>query len=84
MDNNKNNAKVIISIEDLSCHYGDKLALRNINLDVLESEIMVIMGHSGSGKSTLFRSVLGLLPPSSGSVKVLDKDVFKLKKKVLY
>ena len=73
-----------INIENMQCHYGDKLALDDINLTVAEREIMVVMGHSGSGKSTLFKNVLGLVTPSSGKVEVLGRDITSLKKKDLF
>jgi phospholipid/cholesterol/gamma-HCH transport system ATP-binding protein len=74
----------VINIRNLRSHYGDKLALDDINLNVAEREIVVIMGHSGSGKSTLFKNVLGLITPTSGSVEVLGRDITRLKKKELY
>ena len=81
---NNNQAGNVINIRNLQCHYGDKLALDDINLTVAEREIMVIMGHSGSGKSTLFKNVLGLVIPTAGVVEVLGRDISKLKKKELY
>jgi len=80
MDDNKS----VITLKNLYCRYGDKLALENINLEVYEREILVIMGHSGSGKSTLFKSILGLMPASSGEISVLEQDITKLNKKQLY
>ncbi|MFQ5659161.1 MAG: ABC transporter ATP-binding protein [Gammaproteobacteria bacterium] len=82
--NDDKETQAIINIENLSCHYGDKLALDDINLSVQEREIMVIMGHSGSGKSTLFRNILGLITPTCGKVEVLGKDISQLKKRELY
>ena len=76
--------KAVINIQNLQCHYDDKLALDDINLTVYEREIMVIMGHSGSGKSTLFRNVLGLKTPSSGTLEVLGKEISRLDKKGIY
>jgi phospholipid/cholesterol/gamma-HCH transport system ATP-binding protein len=76
--------KVIVELKDLSTHYGEVVALDNINLQVYEREILVIMGHSGSGKSTLFRNVLGLMRPSSGSIRILDQDVTRLDIRGLY
>ncbi len=78
------NRKVIVQLENLSTHYGEVIALEDINLTVYEREILVIMGHSGSGKSTLFRNILGLMMPSSGSVKILGQDLTRLSKKELY
>ena len=81
---NNQNPKIVVNIKNLSCHYGSTTALEDINLTLLEREILVIMGHSGSGKSTLFRSVLGLMPATSGSIEILGKDISKSTKKDLY
>ncbi len=74
----------VIKLTNLCTHYGDVLALDDINLTVYEKEILVVMGHSGSGKSTLFKNVLGLMQHSSGTMEVLGKDLSKLNKKSLY
>ena len=76
--------KKIVDIEHLSTHYGDVIALEDINLTVYEREILVVMGHSGSGKSTLFRNVLGLMMPSSGRVSLLGREVTGLDQHGLY
>jgi phospholipid/cholesterol/gamma-HCH transport system ATP-binding protein len=76
--------KKVVEIENLCTHYGEVIALDNINLTVYEREILVIMGHSGSGKSTLFRNILGLMMPSSGSVRILDREITRLDKRGLY
>ena len=53
-------------------------ALRGIDLAIAEGEFVALMGPSGSGKSTLL-SILGAMnPPSSGSVRVDDIDVYRL------
>ena len=64
-----------IEIRDLVTHYGARLILDHVNLDVGYGEIMVIMGGSGSGKSTLLRHLLGLHLPTSGSIRLLGKDI---------
>jgi phospholipid/cholesterol/gamma-HCH transport system ATP-binding protein len=76
--------KNVVQIENVCSHYDDLLALNNINLSVYEKEIMVIMGPSGSGKTTLFKNFLGLMPPSSGKIKILGKNILSLNKKDLY
>lgn len=83
MDNNQTR-KSVIRINNLHCHYGDKIALDDINLTIYDREILVIMGHSGSGKSTLFRSTLGLMPTTSGSIEILGEDIAGLTKTELY
>lgn len=64
-----------IEVRSLVTHYGDRMILKGIDLDVREGEIMVIMGGSGSGKSTLLNHLLGLLRPTSGSVRLLGRDI---------
>ena len=65
----------VIEITDLVTHYGEKTILEGISLDVREGEIMVIMGGSGSGKSTLLRHMLALERATSGSIRLLGKDL---------
>lgn len=65
----------VIEVENLVTHYGTKAVLRNVNLSVREGEVMVIMGGSGSGKSTLLYHLLGLLRPTSGTVRLLGHDI---------
>lgn len=64
-----------IEVEHLNAHYGKRHVLKNVSLTVREGEIFVIMGGSGSGKTTLLNHLLGLLHPTSGSVRVLGRDI---------
>jgi phospholipid/cholesterol/gamma-HCH transport system ATP-binding protein len=68
-------APVVIEIRDLVTHYGTRQILYGINLEIRQGEIMVIMGGSGSGKSTLLNALLGLLRPTSGSIRILGQDL---------
>src|SRR5258705_2599351 len=49
---------------------GTVEALRGIDLDVAEGEFVAVVGRSGCGKSTLLRLIAGLLPPSSGDIRI--------------
>lgn len=68
-------APAAIEVSRLVTHYGSRLILDNIDFRAGYGEIMVIMGGSGSGKSTLLRHLLGLHRPSSGSIRLLGKDI---------
>ncbi|MSO97254.1 MAG: ATP-binding cassette domain-containing protein [Rhodospirillaceae bacterium] len=68
-------ASPMIEIRDLVTHYGKREILHGINIEVRQGEIMVIMGGSGSGKSTLLNALLGLLRPTSGSIRILGQDL---------
>src|SRR5512132_738166 len=67
--------ETVISVRDLVTHYGDRLILKGVSLEVHAGEIMVIMGGSGSGKSTLLRHLMALEPATSGSIRICGVDV---------
>ena len=66
----ENNASNIIEISELNKWYGDFHALKNINMNVKEGEIIVVCGPSGSGKSTLIRCVNFLEKFQEGKIVV--------------
>jgi phospholipid/cholesterol/gamma-HCH transport system ATP-binding protein len=68
----------VIEVRRLVTHYGSREILHRIDFDVREGEIVVIMGGSGSGKSTLLNTLLGLLRPTSGQVRILGEDLTQI------
>ena len=60
-------------IENISAGYGSVQVLHNVSIDVSPGETVVLLGTNGNGKSTLLKSVMGLLHPSNGSIR-LDVD----------
>ncbi|MGA8259303.1 MAG: ATP-binding cassette domain-containing protein [Arenicellales bacterium] len=68
----------VIEVADLVAHYGERRILNGVSLDVLENEVMVIMGGSGSGKSTLLRHLMALEEKTSGEVRILGRDIDRL------
>jgi phospholipid/cholesterol/gamma-HCH transport system ATP-binding protein len=74
----------VIEVETLVSHYGEKEILKGINLAIQAGEIRVIMGGSGSGKTTLMRNLLGLNRPTSGHIRILDKDITRIGRRELY
>lgn len=61
----------VVACDQLSVAYQDKLALENVTFTIKQGEFWGILGPNGSGKTTLLRTVLGLLEPISGDIKVL-------------
>jgi len=64
----------VISIRGLSKQYGKLTAVRNLNLDVNEGEILGFLGLNGAGKSTTIRILLDLLRPTSGTASLFGHD----------
>ena len=69
---------MVIEVDNLVTHYGEREILKGVTLNVRENEIMVIMGGSGSGKSTLLRHLMALEMHTSGTMKILGQDIEKL------
>ena len=68
----------LLEVEALDQFYGDLQALFGITLHVDEGEIVAVIGANGAGKSTLLRTVAGVLPTSSGSVRFDDRSIVDL------
>ncbi len=81
---------IVIEVENLVTHYGERKILDGVSMNVAEGEIMVIMGGSGSGKSTLLRYLMALEKQTSGTIRLLGRDIdglsqqemFDLRKKI--
>ena len=65
----------ILSLRGLSRDFGGKIAVKNVTLDIAESELFTIVGPSGSGKSTLLRLLAGLEVPTSGDILLRGKRI---------
>ncbi|NLW56492.1 MAG: ABC transporter ATP-binding protein, partial [Firmicutes bacterium] len=65
----------MLKIEDLVVAYGGIEALKGINLEVEEGEIVTLVGANGAGKSTTLRTIIGLVKPVSGRVLFKGQDL---------
>ena len=65
----------IISFENVSLSYGNRLILDNINFKINEGEIFGMLGPNGVGKSTIFNLITGLIKPDSGKIKINNENV---------
>lgn len=67
--------KVVVSFQDFTVCFGEKVALQGVNLDVYENETLALIGGSGAGKSVLVRSLIGLESPTSGRILFQGEDI---------
>lgn len=79
--------KMMISIRNVSKSYVTKdktiEAVKNVSLEIKDSEIFGIVGYSGAGKSSLIRLVNGLEKADSGQIIIDGDDITKLNEKEL-
>jgi phospholipid/cholesterol/gamma-HCH transport system ATP-binding protein len=68
----------IISVRGIKNQFGDHVVHDGVDLDVRAGEIIGIVGGSGTGKSVLLRTIIGLIKPVAGTVKVFGQDLQKL------
>lgn len=73
-----------LEIHDLTVAFDRKPVLWNIDLTLPQGKLIGIIGPNGAGKSTLIKSVMGLLPLSSGYIKLFDQDLATVRNKVSY
>ena len=64
-----------LSVEGLTIQYGVKRAVDGLQLAVRSGEIYGLLGSNGAGKSSTIRSIVGLVTPSIGVVRVFGHDV---------
>lgn len=69
----------IVEIENLRAGYGEKVIIKNVSLKVKRGTIVAIIGGSGCGKSTVIRTVVGLLRPMAGTVRVFGEDLHSMR-----
>lgn len=79
----KEHSEKIIRIDHLRKSFGDQDVLKNVSLDLVKGENLVVLGKSGSGKSVLIKCIVQLLKADSGSINVLGQKVEELKPKEL-
>lgn len=64
-----------LSFEDVDVKYGNTPILRDVSFSVDEEEIAALVGRNGVGKTTLMKTAIGLLSPTSGTIRFQETDV---------
>ena len=65
----------ILEVEGIHTSYGPSRVLFGVSLEVRPGEVVALMGRNGVGKSTTFRSIMGLTPPTEGTIRFKGRDV---------
>jgi ABC-2 type transport system ATP-binding protein len=77
------NDEKIIEIKNLTKQYKKLVAVNNLNLNVYKGDVFGFLGPNGACKSTTIRMLLTLIKPTSGSIKIFNKDLTKHRKTIL-
>ena len=65
----------MFNVTNLQVAYGQSVVIRDLTIAAGEAEILGIVGRNGMGKTTLFRSLIGMLPSTSGSIKLGNSEL---------
>ena len=65
----------MLAIQNLEVGYGQSRVIHDLNFTVGNEEILAIMGRNGMGKTTLLKSLIGILPVRSGSIKLGEQEL---------
>src|SRR5512144_3226960 len=68
----------LLEVEDIHTFYGAIEALKGVSLTVEEGEVVTLIGSNGAGKSTTLRSISGLTPPRTGSIRFKGQEISTL------
>jgi ABC-2 type transport system ATP-binding protein len=67
----------MIQLTNVTKRYDDTTVVDNLNIQIEQGEIVGIIGHNGAGKSTTLKMIAGLVEPTSGDIRVMEKDIRK-------
>lgn len=73
----------VIDVRDVVVRYGEVLALDGVSLQVDRGKVIGLIGMNGSGKSTLFKSIMGMVRPDRGRVRIDGSDPTEARKRGL-
>ncbi len=73
----------ILEVRDLLVQFGAQRVLRGINLSIPAGQTLVLLGESGCGKTVLLKTMIGLIPPTSGKIIFDQQDINELNERDL-
>jgi branched-chain amino acid transport system ATP-binding protein len=73
----------LMEIRGLEAWYGESHGLHGVDIDIREGEVVTLLGRNGAGKTSTLRSVMGLVPRRSGSIKYEGKEFVNARSDVI-
>src|SRR6476469_4927713 len=70
--------KLMFSVDNISSGYGSTQVLRGVTLNVEDSSIVAILGRNGVGKTTLLKTIIGLVPITTGKISINNVNLTHL------
>lgn len=68
----------MLSLVDIHTFYGNIQALKGVSLEVIEGEIITLIGANGAGKTTTLMSISGIVPPRTGDVRFMGESITRV------
>jgi branched-chain amino acid transport system ATP-binding protein len=66
---------VLLQVKEIMAFYEDSCVLQGVSMEIAEGELVALLGRNGVGKSTTLKSIMGIVPPRSGSVLFKDEEM---------
>jgi ABC-type branched-subunit amino acid transport system ATPase component/ABC-type branched-subunit amino acid transport system permease subunit len=76
-------ASTLLGVDKANTFYGKSHILNDVTFDVSENEIVALLGRNGAGKSTLLKSLIGIAPPETGSIRLAGEEIARLPSAVI-
>ena len=73
----------IVEVKHLVKHYGKFHAVEDVSFDVFRGDVFGFLGPNGAGKSTTIRTLLSLIKPTKGEIRLFGKDLIKNRNYIL-
>jgi branched-chain amino acid transport system ATP-binding protein len=68
-------AALLLAVDSVDAFYGKSHILHGVAMEVREHEVVALLGRNGAGKSTLLKSLIGITPPSAGSIRLRGEEM---------
>jgi len=76
--------EAVLELSHVSKRFGDFTAVDDLSFDLARGSILGFLGPNGAGKTTTLRMMLGIIPPDSGTIRVLGQDIARVRERIGY